>query len=348
MGINFYAVIDVYFGIQHDVDKLNVLESTVQLYDSANSSGTRKALNFEQHNNFLCSKTLLEGYNLNKLELVRQYNVFVIEDRPKFVRRHHLNSQFEVEVLDVFSDDKATQGRMATVVERFVQFTWLSERLRGGLGQHFGHALSLAHRQIRKDNLDSNDNEMTLVYRVREHSSLDGKRLSASTCLALIDEFTTVHVASINPQSSFPGVSVHLQLKRAASLPPVGSEVVLASKITRLGRTMAFIRAELRDSQDGNLICFGSHVKYLPTGSWILDFFLTGWRISLQPLYGHYFLRDPTFDPDGPSLRQGITSSLVYTGIGRATFEVKPIHTNPLGSMHVSDTLFFRKGTMKL
>eukprot|EP00541_Cyclophora_tenuis_P014112 CAMPEP_0116564728 /NCGR_PEP_ID=MMETSP0397-20121206/13487_1 /TAXON_ID=216820 /ORGANISM="Cyclophora tenuis, Strain ECT3854" /LENGTH=367 /DNA_ID=CAMNT_0004091389 /DNA_START=19 /DNA_END=1122 /DNA_ORIENTATION=+ len=263
------------------------------------------------------------------------------------------------------------------IVKRFVDYSRLAEQLPGGK-YHFGHSLSVAHRQLLADkmsscgisnnnnnsnsnnnkkknsnNSNSNNNkkknsnktneELSYLYTVREHSCLNGKELSGATLLALVDEISTGHIFSYDPRYKRPGVSVNLQNRICGPLPKVGTEISITSQITKMGRTMAFVTAQVRNNNNNNnnnngdnnrLLCIASHIKYLPAGSWILDWLFTGWRAALIVLLVRYFYKVPTFDRNGTPLKDTIKSTLEHKGLGHASFQIQPQHCNPVGMFH--------------
>ena len=241
---------------------------------------------------------------------------------------------------------------------------------------HFGHALSLGHRQIQPDNflvpqkdtttttsnnnndddtVDVNDGTLsTIAYRYPVRPHVASTRLTTGTVLAIFDEFTTGHVASALPTDIRPGVSVHLEATMVDSsttrnAAAVGQDVVLTSQVVKIGRTMAFMNGHVTaptDSNDGTTttttsstpMWVVSHVKYQALPNWLIEFIMTGWRAGLSHKLVSmlYEKNPPKYDKDGQDLDGLIQSSLQHTAIGRGTFTIRPEHCNPLKSFHVS------------
>ena len=217
------------------------------------------------------------------------------------------------------------------------------------LTRHVMDFLSIAARQeklgfetpLRLTYFTMNPNQMQLTGKVFTYRYMitpgvcwNGHSVSLSTYLAMIDSLTTFAIVGAHEStlSSRPGVSVHLQAELNPAVTPPTKEVDIVSTITKLGRTMAFIRAEVRTVDTGDLVCFASHIKYLPTGSWFMDFLFSRWG---WPFLKMNVKRLPeAFAPEVISIQDTITPYLVHRGLGQATLSIQREHTNPFGSLH--------------
>jgi hypothetical protein len=116
--------------------------------------------------------------------------------------------------------------------------------------------------------------------------------------MSIMDEVTTFGLISSTPQHPRPGASVTMQSQwgpqkvasasssaetatdnnndddDASSSMILGEEVDIVTTITKMGRNLGFVRAEVRDPSTGGVICFFDHVKYLPPG-WLFSIILT-------------------------------------------------------------------------
>jgi hypothetical protein len=102
-----------------------------------------------------------------------------------------------------------------------------------------------------------------------------------STFQALIDDMTTWAFVLADPQRGRAGVSVTLSTEWAPPPPStstygspyqqpprhisVGDAVVIESTVNKVGTNVGFSTAAIR-TMEGDPVCFGSHVKFLPLG----------------------------------------------------------------------------------
>jgi len=207
-------------------------------------------------------------------------------------------------------------------------------RLSGTKEPGFNHALRLArnHMDPEHTSWDKNEQKLTSRYKVTPELCLNGKSLSVSTNLAIIDEHTTLAMFGAKPKTLRPGVSVQLQANiYQPSL--VGTEVHIVSSVTRMGRNLAFVSAELIGA-DGSVHCRGSQVKFLPVDNMIMDYVLS------SPSSWHYIKAYFDRIPNTPrtehdiSLNSLIDSHLLVDEPGVATFDVMRQHTNPYLGLH--------------
>lgn len=205
---------------------------------------------------------------------------------------------------------------------------------------------------------DGEQPERSLVFRYRlperlrylkeDDATINGENIftgfpSLSTYTSILDEVTTFGVISAAPKHPLPGVSVTLQsqwgpayyARNFSSLPP--KEVDIVTTITKRGRTLAFVRAEVRDpssDRDSGVICNFDHVKYLPTG-WVLSLLMTPvgmWCLNIYTSYISPYLHTSSSMklPNDSS----IMDSFQMTSDATAVFRSTPQHTNGFGGLH--------------
>jgi len=196
---------------------------------------------------------------------------------------------------------------------------------------------------------------------------------SLSTYTSILDEVTTMAIISATAPTGYPrfGVSVTMQSQWGPGVPnTTGSrdnrvlpkEVDIITTITKLGRTLGFVRAEVRDpSHNNSLICYFDHVKYLPTG-WMMGILLTPVGMWCLNLYLQYRYVVPFVNKESRSNNNrceegvieqkqnydGIMDSFRETSDTTATFQFGPQHSNGMGGLHggVQAILMERVGRM--
>ena len=199
----------------------------------------------------------------------------------------------------------------------------------------FAHALKLSYPLFEKSRLTvlPDKNTMTYRYPLASHQAT-----TVGLLTALMDELTTVARFAVG-QPSPPGVSLQMQTELVESTSSLSSlssldQVDVVNIVTKLGRTVSTTRTEFRHPQTQELLAFSSHIKYMPTGSWFLD-----WILSNKYLYGIYqhFMVMPVQVPmyETKALHtEVIGASLEPSSVGHAKFQVTAEHTNPFGGLH--------------
>jgi len=210
--------------------------------------------------------------------------------------------------------------------------------LQPGSKPGFGHSLRLSYNTLNKERVSVSDNKKTLTYRYcfAEHAT----HPSVGLYTALMDELTTdACFIAVSPHP--PGVSLQMQTellvkdhhkKPQEALPKY---VDIVNTVTKLGRTVSHTRTDFVCASTQTLLAFSSHVKYMPTGSRLLDFLFT--NKFVYRIYGQYLLPqqgDPKLYPKRELRKEVIGSSLEHHGLGRASFHITREHTNPFGAMH--------------
>jgi acyl-coenzyme A thioesterase PaaI-like protein len=206
--------------------------------------------------------------------------------------------------------------------------------MRVGSKPGFAHALKVSHNTIAKKRLTlRGPSNKELVYRYK--FSNDVPTPSVGLFTALMDELST-HVVFAFGMPAAPGVSLQMQTHIFVHDLPT-SEIDLVNKVTKFGRKITHTQTDFVCTETGKLLGQGSHIKYLPTGSWILDFFFnnkSAFKIGTKLLF--MSKQDAPVYPEKSLVKEVIRDHLEFQGgiAGRATFHVTPEHTNPLGSMH--------------
>ena len=81
--------------------------------------------------------------------------------------------------------------------------------------------------------------------------------LHGGAAATLADVFTTVHLWGIDPESKHVSTSLELAYGAAGLL---GSELTLHSRVTKMGRSLAFINFDIRN-QNQEVLVSGTHIK---------------------------------------------------------------------------------------
>ena len=184
-------------------------------------------------------------------------------------------------------------------------------------------------------------------HRLKQLESPRNSGPSLSTYASILDDATTLGIIGAAPKNPRPGVSVVLEARWGAGAGPavsrVGDEVDIVTSVTKLGRTLGFVRAEVRDPSNENaLVCSFDHVKYLPTG-WVLGLLLTPvgmWCLECILRYlGPYLPNnnhktDKGEDEADDDVYAGILDSYRTTGDTTATFRFGQVHANGMGGLH--------------
>jgi hypothetical protein len=163
----------------------------------------------------------------------------------------------------------------------------------------FGLALGFSSLHVRAEQFQFEDK--TLKIKLPLTSSLlwsDSKTSNVgllSTFAALIDETTSLALVVADPSRGRPGVSVVLSVEVGPGLTAltVGDEVEIISHVQRTGRNLGFTKAEIRSVPTGQLICTGSHIKFLNNYGRLGNFFLSSYGWPFFKGYGDVALKDP-------------------------------------------------------
>lgn len=202
----------------------------------------------------------------------------------------------------------------------------------------FSSALGLDYDSLLKNDSTVSVNEngvVTLRYPViRQRLLPNSTKVSLSTYLAAVDDITTWALVLGDEKRSRPGKSVSLNLWAGPCVHQgrqVGDEVNISTSVEKIGRNLGFCGAEIRDSATDNLICFASHIKYLPMGP-LFDMALSSYGWKAATLYADHCL-SPPLSNNIPPLTD-VFDSLTFTSDTTATFNVLPIHASLGGPIH--------------
>lgn len=225
----------------------------------------------------------------------------------------------------------ATMSSSLSRIRHIMDFLSISAHRRQ-LG--FETPLRLSYFTMNPKLMHSTGKAFTYRYMIHPGVCLNGKTVSLSTYLAIIDSLTTFALvgAHESAKSSRPGVSVQLQAELNHNASSPAEEVDIISTVTKLGGKLAFIRAEVRTVDTGDLVCFASHIKYLPTGSWMMDFLFSSWGWHLMKIYLQRLPAAPA--PEESSILEAIKPYLEPRGLGLASFTVKKEHNNGFETLH--------------
>lgn len=217
-------------------------------------------------------------------------------------------------------------------VQKLLDFLKLGSRLEKTNG--FTCALGLDYERV--SGLSNNltfDKTNTLKFRLPIEDSIflpNCRTISLSTCIALIDEITTWAVVLADPQKSRPGVSVTLQGEMTQFPFENVKEVDVIAQVNKVGRNLGFINAEIRNTT-GELLFFGSHVKYLSSMGMVADFLLShyGWHLAM--LYANHIAT-----PGKSNVRpmSKLFESIEFKSDKHAVFQVTPEHASGGGPIH--------------
>lgn len=209
--------------------------------------------------------------------------------------------------------------------------------LRASSKPGFGHALKLSYNIIAKERFSIDNKTKTLTYRYQFSEHVPKPSIGLYT--ALMDELSTDACFMVGSPSP-PGVSLQMQTELLAKdyhkqSHHLGKEIDVVNTVTKLGRTVSHTRTDFICSTTQTPLAFSSHVKYMPTGSFVLDKIFSS--KFLYNLFEKYVLPrqgEPKMYEEKPLVKDVIGSSLEYHGIGRASFHVTREHTNPFGALH--------------
>jgi len=198
----------------------------------------------------------------------------------------------------------------------------------------FGHALKLSYNLISTENLSWNgENTLTYRYKFTRHVG----KPTPSLLLAIMDELTTNACFGVGKPSA-PGLSLQMQMEitHGTGLDSF-NELDVVNTVVKKGRTISFVKSNFFDPSTQSLVAFGSHVKYMPTGSFVMDMvFNKAWAWNLYTALGGISSNRPDEYPERDLWKEAIGAHLVYKGSGSATFNITQEHVNPMGGLHVS------------
>ena len=155
--------------------------------------------------------------------------------------------------------------------------------------------------------------------------------MSLSTYLAIIDETTTWAFALADEKRGRAGVSVSLDAKWGPASLILTDSVDISATVTKVGKNLGFVQAEITDSHTKQLVCHGSHIKFLPMGP-LMDFITSSTGAPLTRWFADNFVQDPQPHDNRPLA--ALFDSFHMQSDTRATFKVKPDHASLGGPIH--------------
>jgi acyl-coenzyme A thioesterase PaaI-like protein len=196
----------------------------------------------------------------------------------------------------------------------------------------FAHAMKLSYNTMAKERLTlGGPNHKDLVYRYKFSEHVPTPSVGLLT--AIMDELSTNAVFGVGLPAA-PGLSLQMQTHIYVFDLPT-TEIDVVNKITKFGRKITHTQTDFVCPETGKLLGQGSHIKYMPTGSRIMDYAFTD-KLGFK-IFNMLFMpkHDPPVYPEKSLVKEVIKDHLEFEGIsGRATFHVTREHTNPMGSMH--------------
>lgn len=218
----------------------------------------------------------------------------------------------------------------------------------------FGHALGIS--LIQEEQLQWLQGKNTLKVRMPLTKSLlwtnqgekDQQKTAAhgtnvgllSTFAAIIDETTTFALVAADPKSGRPGVSVHLSMEAGPALHglSVGDEIEISSHVQKTGRNLGFTKAYIRLVPSGELICCGSHTKFLNNFGVLGNVLLSSYGWPILKAYCDLVLKDSRDSKVQESTTKTSLSemfaSLKSDGKTSAIFQASPAHSSMGGPIH--------------
>merc|ERR1711862_48943 len=95
---------------------------------------------------------------------------------------------------------------------------------------------------------------------VTEEHQNRGGTLHGGLSATLVDTVTTC--ALMTAEGGAPGVSVDLNVSYLNAA-KVGEDIVISANTLKVGKTLAFLKADITRKSDGKLVATGSHTKHI-------------------------------------------------------------------------------------
>ena len=134
------------------------------------------------------------------------------------------------------------------------------------LGDHsnsWGHRVTNTVKFVPETGIkvDEISKEVQFSFTVTPDSCNGMPSLHGGAAATLADVFTTVHLWGIDPASKHVSTSLELSYGGAGEL---GAELTLHSRVTKMGRSLAFINFDIRN-QKQEILVSGTHIKSMLT-----------------------------------------------------------------------------------
>ena len=155
----------------------------------------------------------------------------------------------------------------------------------------------------------------------------------------------------VEDKTKRPGVSIHLETQvfrqngdiiispSATREQNKGIDVLVATKVTKIGKSVGFCDITMHSADGHTLLAKGSHVKFLPMGAlwdWLfhpvfLPFFM--FFLNSIPRYFKAMIA-PNFKHEGPPQIEKKTIFEELNVSEDGSFKVNPVLCNPVGALH--------------
>jgi acyl-coenzyme A thioesterase PaaI-like protein len=185
----------------------------------------------------------------------------------------------------------------SSYIRKAVEFIKVVNQLEKHPG--FGLALGFSSLHVRAEQFQFEDKTLKIKFPLTCSLLWSDSKTSnvglLSTFAALIDETTSLALVVADPSRGRPGVSVVLSVEAGPGLTAltVGDEIEIISHVQRTGRNLGFTKAEIRSVPTGQLICTGSHIKFLNNYGRLGNFFLSSYGWPFFKGYCDIVLKDP-------------------------------------------------------
>lgn len=199
---------------------------------------------------------------------------------------------------------------------------------RDGSKPGFSHALKLSYNTIAKERFSIGHKTLTYRYELCK----DVNKPTVGLFCALQDDLSTLAIFSAGFPVP-PGVSLQMQTELIEKKIPTAQVIDIANTVTKLGRSISHTRTDFFCAETKKLLAYSTHVKYMPTGSWFLDFLFRSKLLLIILRVVNSRTKPPLFY-DEEKLADVIGRHLEFHGPGVATFHRTGEHTNPMGSLH--------------
>lgn len=265
----------------------------------------------------------------------------------------------------------AKDNNNARSIPALLQFLRVQNRLEEFQGhQGFGHFLGLTVATSTKRNDDPFHNVVeqdlrwettskippckpAVVYRYKlpdwlKYLNMNDKterkedtEVRLATYMSILDEVTTWSMILETFPHPRPGVSVTMSTEWGPAAQTFdGSAVDIVTILTKSGKTVGFLRSEVRDPETSQVICHFQHTKFLDPGR-MMRALLTPqgrWGMSIASERVLPMLSNSKTSQAKDEAEKGTKSAILntfeVTGPSTASFQVRPQHTNGFGGLH--------------
>jgi acyl-coenzyme A thioesterase PaaI-like protein len=182
----------------------------------------------------------------------------------------------------------------------------------------------------------ANKKILTLTFRYTLSSRLLLTKLDTtialSTYLSILEDITTWALWLAKPRRQAPPeVSVSLLAEWGPGVPHwglfPGSVVDVTATVSKHGKNLRFVRAEVRDKDNGALICFASYTKYLAVHK-PMKALLSPLSGCFQSLYSKASVSEPSYCCQVNIPMSDLFESLDFVGHTQAIFTASSKHAN--------------------